>query len=148
MYCCTSRASATLFCCYLPIPFPLFLFNLCVVLPCLYEINLFEANTLTQSTISLLLNWGPIIFVPVIFLTTGIIESAHGARRAIVWVACLCFACTLIRAAPCLILPVEGAKAGSVGQFIALCCAHIAQILNAGAGPFVMSAPSKLSETW
>ena len=119
--------------------------------PNLHPCNVRPTSILTttfQSTISLLLNWGPIIFVPVVFGTTLLIEKQDGVRKATLWVACLCFSCSLIRAAPCLLLPGDGARAGSRGQFLALACAHVAQILNAAAGPFVMSAPSKLSETW
>ena len=109
-----------------------------------FEPNLTNGTSSPASVgrfIDLLGLWGPIVFIPVVPLTSWILTRKSGLRLTILWGAALTGGGALLRAVPCLV-PV------GTGSPQLLWLIHIAQMLNAAAGPFVMATPSRLSALW
>lgn len=94
------------------------------------------------ALLALLLNWGPIVFIPCIPVCTWLLSARHGVKRTIQVACALSFAACFIRAIPCY-FSAEQRRAPSTVYYL-----HVAQILNAAAGPFVMCSPSRLSSIW
>jgi cyanate permease len=88
----------------------------------------------STGTVDLLAAWGPIIYVPLAIFTADLVERL-GLRASITLGATLSLTGAVIRSI-------------TTQAPYALALAHIGQILNAAAGPIVMSTPSKLSAEW
>eukprot|EP00048_Salpingoeca_helianthica_P019895 m.246035 g.246035 ORF g.246035 m.246035 type:complete len:468 (-) comp40654_c0_seq1:22-1425(-) len=97
---------------------------------------------MTDDDLDLLLNWGPIIFVPVVPVVSWYLTRPSGLAHAMLLGAALCALSCALRLVPCFLS--ESARSNThVWLFL-----HFGQILNAAAGPIVMAAPSLLSATW
>lgn len=99
---------------------------------------------ITESTIDLLLNWGPIIFIPCLPLTYILLNKHHGLRHCVIILALVDFVAALVRVLPVIITTPSSPNFSS----IALPFLHIGQILNAACGPLVMAPVSQLSCLW
>lgn len=99
---------------------------------------------ITDSTIDLLLNWGPIIFIPFLPLTSILLNRHDGLRHGIVLLAVADFIAALSRVLPLIIVSTSSPKFNS----ISLPFVHFGQILNAACGPLVMAPVSQLSCLW
>ena len=94
------------------------------------------------ARLALLLNWGPIIFIPCIPVGAWLLSIRDGVKRTTQLACALNFAACLVRAAPCWL---SDAQRRHPSTIIFL---HIGQILNAAAGPFVMCSTARLSAVW
>jgi hypothetical protein len=99
---------------------------------------------ITDSTIDLLLNWGPIIFIPCLPLTYVLLNKHHGLRRCVILLAITDFAAALVRVIPIVITSPSSPNFST----ISLPFLHAGQILNAACGPLVMAPVSQLSCLW
>jgi hypothetical protein len=98
----------------------------------------------TEATVDLLLNWGPIIFIPCLPLTYILLNKPNGLRHCVILLAITDFIAALCRVLPSILTsPTE-----SNFISISLPCLHIGQILNAACGPLVMAPVSQLSCLW
>eukprot|EP00937_MAST-01D_sp_MAST-1D-sp2_P004009 g4009.t1 len=91
-----------------------------------------------DSAIALLLNWGPIIGIAMFPFQAWLLTRAGGFQRATFLGAALTFSAALLRTIP--------SWAGSARHAIWLL--HLAQILNAAAGPLCMGTESRLACMW
>ena len=96
----------------------------------------------SDADLDLLLNWGPIIFLPVCPLVACILRRPTGLNTAIRCGALMCFIACTIRSLPCLLPPSH--RRSPSGQLLL----HAGQIINAAVGPIVMWSPSLLSARW
>jgi FLVCR family MFS transporter len=92
--------------------------------------------------VDLLLNWGPIFFVPVSPLVSWLLASHNGIRRTMLVGTSLMTAGALLRLVPCFL------AAHSRRSWLGHAFLHAGQILNACAGPTAMNPVSLLSATW
>ncbi|CAF1391016.1 unnamed protein product [Rotaria magnacalcarata] len=99
---------------------------------------------ITDSTIDLLLNWGPIIFIPCLPLTSVLVNRPDGLRHCVILLAITDFLAALSRVIPSVIISASNPKFNKV----ALPFIHVGQILNAACGPLVMAPVSQLSCLW
>ncbi|CAF1424258.1 unnamed protein product [Adineta steineri] len=99
---------------------------------------------ISESTVDLLLNWGPIIFIPCLPLTYILLNKHHGIRRCVILLAIVDFFAAVIRIIPQVITDPSSPHFSS----IALPFLHAGQILNAACGPLVMVPVSQLSCLW
>jgi len=99
---------------------------------------------ITDSTVDLLLNWGPIIFIPCLPLTYILLNKHHGLRRCVILLAITDFIAALVRIIPIIITSPSSPNFSA----ISLPFLHIGQILNAACGPLVMAPVSQLSCLW
>jgi FLVCR family MFS transporter len=99
---------------------------------------------ITVDTVDLLLNWGPIIFIPVLPLTSILLNMPNGLRYCVIILAIMDFIAALARIIPSIILKSTASNFNAV----ALPFIHIGQILNAACGPLVMAPVSQLSCLW
>lgn len=99
---------------------------------------------ITESTVNLLLNWGPIIFIPCLPLAYILLNKHHGLRKTIILLAMVDFVAMFLRILPMLIVSPSNAYSNS----ISLIFIHIGQILNAACGPLVMAPVTQLSCLW
>ena len=102
-----------------------------------------------NGVIDLLLQWGPIMFLPVTpfsayLLSVPVIGLHHTVKLA----ATLVFAGSLIRCIPSFLECLDIGYAVSSDLWTCLIFLHIGNILDAIAGPLVMSPPPKLSAIW
>lgn len=93
-----------------------------------------------ESTVNLLLNWGPIIFIPCLPLTYLLLNKPDGLRRSVVLLATMDLSATLLRVIPLFCT--------SPTSSFSLCCIHLGQIVNAACGPLAMAPVSQLSCLW
>jgi len=98
---------------------------------------------MTDSVISLLLNWGPIIGIAFFPVQSCMLTINGGFKRATQLGAGLTLAGALIRTIPCWLG--EDFRQNNVACLLLL---HIGQILNAAAGPLCMGTESRLSCIW
>ena len=98
----------------------------------------------TESTVDLLLNWGPITFLPCLPLTYILLSTRHGLRRAVIILAVINFIAALVRVIPMMITTPSSPSFSS----ISLPFFHVGQILNGICGPLVMAPVSLLSCLW
>ncbi|CAF3386010.1 unnamed protein product [Rotaria socialis] len=99
---------------------------------------------ISEATVDLLLNWGPIIFTPCLPLTYILLNKHNGLRRCILLLSIVDFLAALVR-----ILPIVITKPSSPNfSSISLPFLHLGQILNAACGPLVMAPVSQLSCLW
>jgi FLVCR family MFS transporter len=96
----------------------------------------------TDADLDLLLNWGPIVFLPVCPFVASLLRRPAGLNRAMRMGAFMCFFACALRAVPCILSP--ALRRSRSGQLLL----HAGQIINAAAGPVVMSSPSLLSAVW
>jgi hypothetical protein len=99
---------------------------------------------ISEATVDLLLNWGPIIFIPCLPLTYILLNKHHGLRRCVILLAITDFLAALVRVIPIVITTSSSPNFSS----ISLPFLHIGQILNAACGPLVMAPVSQLSCLW
>ncbi|CAF1234936.1 unnamed protein product [Rotaria sordida] len=99
---------------------------------------------ISEATVDLLLNWGPIIFIPCLPLTSILLNQPNGLRYCVIVLAVADFLAALCRVLPSVII----ASSASNFNTIALPFIHIGQILNAACGPLVMAPVSQLSCVW
>ena len=103
-----------------------------------------EYYGLSVDTVNLLLNWGPIIYIPCQFLTFYISSVRGGLRKVVLTSSTICLLAMCLRCVPNLVWhPESDAFKANAIYFL-----HAAQILNAAAGPFVMSTVSQCSALW
>ena len=99
---------------------------------------------ISTPTVNLLLNWGPIIYLPLQFVTFYVSSARGGLRKIVLCSSTLCLVAMLLRCVPNLLWsPSSDAFRTNAIWFL-----HAAQILNAAAGPFVMSTVSQCSCLW
>jgi FLVCR family MFS transporter len=91
-----------------------------------------------DGTIDLWLAWGPICFIPVVFLTSFLLNRDGGLRYTMKSGSVMCAVAACIR-----ILAIIHPK-----EWYSIAIIHLAQIINACVGPFVMASPSKMSSNW
>ena len=96
--------------------------------------------------IDLLLNWGPIIFVVIVPVTTWLLTKQKGFNRAAFLGYSLTFAGSVVRAIPSVVPGNKGLDLRRGRGGIAFL--HIGQILNAAGGPIAMGAASRMSSEW
>ena len=97
----------------------------------------------SDADLDLLLNWGPIIFLPVCPLIAWLLRRPGGLNIAMRSGSFMCFIACAVRAIPCVLSPaLRNSRWG--GQLLL----HLGQIINAAVGPIVMSSPSLLSALW
>ena len=106
-----------------------------------------------NPVIDLLLNWGPIMFLPVTPFAAYILSYPFKGLQYTVRIALtLIFFGNLIRSIPTILsyhfLPFCQNYQINDDFWNTLIFLHIGQMLNAAAGPFVMSPPTKLSVLW
>ncbi|CAF2660800.1 unnamed protein product [Rotaria sp. Silwood2] len=99
---------------------------------------------ISEATVDLLLNWGPIIFIPCLPLTYILLNKHHGLRRCVELLAITDFIAALVRIIPIVITT----PSSPYFSIISLTFLHIGQILNAACGPLVMAPVSQLSCLW
>ncbi len=99
---------------------------------------------INESTVNLLLNWGPIIFIPCLPLSYILLNKRDGLRRTIILLAITDFIGIFLRILPMIIVSPSNPHFSS----ISLLFIHIGQILNAACGPLVMAPVSQLSCLW
>ena len=98
----------------------------------------------SEATIDLLLNWGPIIFIPFLPLAYILMNTRCGLRRCIVVLSITSFTATLIRIIPLIILSPSNPHFRSISVIFL----HIGQIVNAACGPMSMAPVSQISCLW
>ncbi|UJR23638.1 hypothetical protein I4U23_026623 [Adineta vaga] len=99
---------------------------------------------ISESTVNLLLNWGPIIFIPCLPLAYLLLNKRHGLRKIILLLAIVCFIAASLRILPIMFISPSNSSFTS----ISLLFIHLGQILNAACGPLVMAPVSQLSCLW
>lgn len=99
---------------------------------------------ITSATVDLLLNWGPIIFIPCLPLVYLLLNRPNGLRYNVLILAVSCFLATLLRSIPSFLISPSNLHFRSISlPFI-----HAGQIINAATGPLVMAPVSQLSCLW
>ena len=99
---------------------------------------------INENTVNLLLNWGPIIFIPCLPLAYILLNKRHGLRRTVILLAITDFIAIFLRIFPTMIISPSNPYFTS----ISLLFIHIGQVLNAACGPLVMAPVSQLSCLW
>jgi nitrate/nitrite transporter NarK len=129
----------------------LFIFAFLAFNQCLFWLTFSPISQSTQtyyhineSTVNLLLNWGPIIFIPCLPLAYILLNKRHGLRRTVVLLAVTDFIAIFLRIFPSMIV----SSSNPYFTSISLLFIHIGQILNAACGPLVMAPVSQLSCLW
>lgn len=103
-----------------------------------------EYYYISDSTVILLLNWGPIIFIPCLPLTYIILNKPNGLRKCVLILAITDFLAAALRLVPSILTT----KPTPEHETIILTFFHLGQILNAACGPLVMAPVSQLSCLW
>jgi FLVCR family MFS transporter len=98
----------------------------------------------TEATVDLLLNWGPIIFIPTLPLVYLLLNSHHGLRKCILFFAIVPVIATGLRILPLIFI----SSTSSNFPDVAVPFLHIGQILIAFTGPIAMALVSQLSCIW
>jgi hypothetical protein len=83
----------------------------------------------SDATLDLLLNWGPIVFIPVVPFASWLLGKPRGLSIAMRIGAVLCVLACGVRAIPCLLGESVRTDPRSWGLL------HVGQILNAGTRP-------------
>ncbi|CAF1413397.1 unnamed protein product [Adineta steineri] len=97
-----------------------------------------------SSTVDLLLNWGPIIFIPTLPLVYLLLNKRNGLRRAVIVLAIAGLVSTALRVIPSIVTSPSSPRF----KDISLPFLHAGQIINAACGPLVMAPVSQLSCLW
>lgn len=103
-----------------------------------------EYYTISSATVDLLLNWGPIMFIPTLPLTYLLLNTRNGLRRCVTLLAIACFVATLLRVISSIIISPSSPNF----RVVSLSFIHAGQIINAACGPLVMAPVSQLSCLW
>ncbi|CAF1144442.1 unnamed protein product [Adineta steineri] len=98
----------------------------------------------SEATVDLLLNWGPIIFLPTLPLTYLILNTHHGLRKCVLIFAIVSLIATVIRLIPSIVM----SSTDPHFHDLAVPFLHIGQILIAATGPIGMALVSQLSCLW
>ncbi|UJR11899.1 hypothetical protein I4U23_016077 [Adineta vaga] len=97
-----------------------------------------------SSTVDLLLNWGPIMFIPCLPFIYLLLNRKNGLRLIVRILSISCFISTLLRIIPSIVTSPSSPHFKSISlPFI-----HAGQIINAACGPLVMAPVSQLSCLW
>jgi cyanate permease len=104
--------------------------------------NYFGEPTDSQNFINLILNWGPIIYLPAVFVAGWVLTKQDGLRKSVMFGATLCFLGASIRCIPTFLAD------HTTDRWYVLFCVHFGQVLNALVGPLVQASPSYLSVNW
>ncbi|CAF1647611.1 unnamed protein product [Adineta ricciae] len=97
-----------------------------------------------SATVDLLLNWGPIIFIPCLPFVYLLLNRKNGLRYTVLIISIACFLATFLRIIPSLVTSPSSPHFKSISlPFI-----HAGQIINAACGPLVMAPVSQLSCLW
>lgn len=109
---------------------------------CLRRFDVLYCN----QQIDLLLNWGPIIYVVLIPITTWLLTKHRGFNRTAILGYFLTFAGSIVRAIPSVVPSRKGTdlRRGKGG----LALLHVGQILNAAGGPIALGAATRMSAEW
>ena len=129
----------------------LFVFGFLTFNQCMFWLTFSPIASSTQSyykiseaTVDLLLNWGPIIFLPSLPLTYLLLNTRRGLRVCVITFAIVSLIATLIRLIPSLTTSPSSPRFHAFAMpFI-----HTGQILIAATGPFAMALGSQLSSVW
>eukprot|EP00039_Didymoeca_costata_P020905 m.342816 g.342816 ORF g.342816 m.342816 type:complete len:457 (+) comp21866_c0_seq1:213-1583(+) len=105
------------------------------------EVHMFFPR-ISSGVVDQLLNWGPIMCVPMVPFVSFILQRPDGLRLCMRLAAALCFVACGLRLIPCF-FPLHIKK-----QFWSTLPIHLAQILNGIAGAVLITAPSRLSAMW
>lgn len=97
-----------------------------------------------ESTVDLLLNWGPIVFLPCLPLSYILLNKTNGLKISVRLLAAIDLLAAAIRMIPLIFVKFGDENFGR----ISLIFLHIGQILNAACGPLVMAPVSQLSCLW
>jgi FLVCR family MFS transporter 7 len=99
---------------------------------------------ISSGTVDLLLNWGPIIFIPCLPFSYLLLNRRNGLRHTVILLAIACLVATLLRVIPAIIT----SPSSPHFKTISLSFIHAGQIINAACGPLVMVPVSQLSCLW
>ncbi len=99
---------------------------------------------ISSATVDLLLNWGPILFIPCLPLSYLLFNRKNGLRRTVILLAIAFFVATLLRVIPSIITSPSSPNF----RAISLPFIHAGQIINAACGPLAMGPVSQLSSLW
>ncbi|CAF3291679.1 unnamed protein product [Rotaria sp. Silwood2] len=99
---------------------------------------------ISSTTVDLLFNWGPIIFIPCLPLTYLFLNRRNGLRHTVILLALAGFIATFLRVLPSII----SSTSSSRFRTISMPFLHTGQIINATCGPLVMAPVSQLSCLW
>ncbi|CAF1349308.1 unnamed protein product [Rotaria magnacalcarata] len=97
-----------------------------------------------EATVDLLLNWGPIIFIPCLPLTYILLNKHNGLRRCIILLAVTDFIATALRVIPSIVTSPSSPHFSAISMPFM----YAGQILNAACGPLAMAPVSQLSCLW
>lgn len=129
----------------------LFVFSFLAFNQCLFWLTFSPISQSTQafyhiseSTVNLLLNWGPIIFILCLPLAYLLLNQPNGLQKCVRILAITDVLATFLRILPALIISPSSDNFNS----ISILFIHIGQILNAACGPLVMAPVSQLSCLW
>ena len=103
-----------------------------------------EFYHVSEEVVDLLLNWGPIVFLPTLPLVYLLLNARHGLRKSMLIFATVSLIATVIRLIPLIVTSPSSADFRQV----AVPFLHIGQILIATTGPFAMALASQLSCLW
>lgn len=98
----------------------------------------------SEAVVDLLLNWGPIVFLPTLPLAYLLLNTRNGLRKSMLIFAIVSLIATVIRLIPSIVTSPSSANFRQV----ALPFLHMGQILIAATGPFAMALASQLSCLW
>jgi len=104
--------------------------------------NFFGEPSHSQKFLDLVLNWGPIIYLPAVFVAGWMLTKEEGLRKSVVLGSMLCFAAAGLRAIPTFL------EDHTTQRWYVLFCVHVGSVLNALVGPLVQASPSYLSVNW
>ncbi|CAF0831826.1 unnamed protein product [Rotaria sp. Silwood1] len=99
---------------------------------------------ISEATVDLLLNWGPIIFLPTLPFVYLLLNTHHGLRKCVLIFAIVPVIATSLRLLPLIITSPTSPNFHD----ISLPFLHIGQILIAATGPIAMALVSQLSCIW
>lgn len=97
---------------------------------------------ISRSELDLLLNYGPIVYLPVAPFVAWLLTCRNGLRKTVLFGAVLVCLGACVRIGPCV---VSAPKRFALPSRVWL---HVGQALNAAAGPVAMSPVSLLSAKW
>ncbi|UJR19611.1 hypothetical protein I4U23_022745 [Adineta vaga] len=103
-----------------------------------------EHYNITESTIDLLLAWGPICFLPCLPLTYILLNRSNGLRYCVLLLGIIPLIATIIRIIPYMIISSTDPRFPS----ISLPFLHVGQIFNSICGPLAMAPVSQISSLW
>ena len=97
-----------------------------------------------QHLLDLLLNYGPIVYLPTVFVAAYLQSWPQGLRRSLLLAGCLTALGNALRMVPTFF----STEYREENLTYLLLFVHVGQIVNALSAPLVLASPSKLSVTW